>query len=196
MLTSLYQWTLKKVAHPQAEKWLAGISFIESSFFPIPPDVMLGPMALARPERAFRYAAICTIASVIGGAFGYALGFFLFDLVGEPLLAFYGYAEKFESFQASFNDYGTWLVFVFGITFFPFKVITIASGVTGLNFGIFLAASLAARAPRFFIEAALLWRFGAPIQAFVEKRLAFVTTVVVFLGIAGFVALKYLIPHD
>ena len=192
MLRRLYDWTLRLAAHPAAERWLAFISFIESSFFPVPPDVMLGPMALARPERAFRYALVCTVASVLGGLAGYAIGFFLWEAVGQSVIAFYGYEDKFDEFADAFNEQGALLVFIFGLTFFPFKVITIASGVTMLDPVVFTLAAIASRAPRFFIEAALLWKFGPPIQQFVEKRLALITSLFVFLGVAGFVLLKYL----
>ena len=192
MLSRLYNWTMGLARHPAAERWLAFISFIESSVFPIPPDVMLGPMALARPQRAFRFAFVCTAASVLGALLGYGIGYFLWETVGQGVISFYGYHDQFERFREAFNSQGALLVFVFGITFFPFKVITIASGVTALDPLIFLAAAIASRTPRFFIEAALLWKFGPPIQRFVEKRLALITSVVVFLGIAGFVLLKYL----
>ncbi|MCG8506803.1 MAG: DedA family protein [Sphingomonadales bacterium] len=192
MLRRLYDWTLRLARHPAAERWLAFISFIESSVFPVPPDVMLGPMALAKPKRAFRYALICTVASVLGGLAGYAIGFFLWETVGQSVIAFYGYEDKFAEFADAFNEQGALLVFIFGLTFFPFKVITIASGVTMLDPVVFTFAAIASRAPRFFIEAALLWKFGPPIQQFVEKRLALITSLVVFLGVAGFVLLKYL----
>lgn len=192
MLRALYDWTLKKARHPYAERWLAFISFIESSVFPIPPDVMLLPMVLADNKKAFRYAAICTIASVAGALLGYAIGHFLWDALGAPLIAFYGYESQFASFQDRFRDYGAWLVFIFGITFFPFKVITIASGMVALDPVIFVLSAIAARTPRFFIEAALLWKFGEPIRAFIEKRLTLLTSLFVFLLIAGFAAIKLL----
>jgi membrane protein YqaA with SNARE-associated domain len=176
-------------AKPQAERWLAFISFIESSVFPIPPDAMLIPMALAKREKALRFAAICTVASVLGALAGYAIGYFLWESFGQPLFEFYGYMDKFNLFQAEFVKYGAWLVFVFGITFFPFKVITITSGVVALDPLVFLVASLLSRTPRFFIEAWLLMRFGAPIQAFIEKRLAMLMTIAILLGIAGFYGL-------
>ncbi len=192
MLRALYDWTLKKARHPYTERWLAFISFIESSFFPIPPDVMLLPMILGDNSKAFRYAAICTLASVAGALLGYAIGYFLWDTLGAPLISFYGYESQFAAFQDRFRDYGAWLVFIFGITFFPFKVITIASGMVALDPVIFVLSSLAARAPRFFVEATLLWKYGQPIQAFIEKRLALLTSLFVFLLIAGFSAIKLL----
>lgn len=191
-MRALYDWTIEKARHPQAQWWLAFISFVESSVFPIPPDVMLLPMTLARREAAFRYAAICTLASVAGGLAGYAIGFALWEAAGEPIIAFYGYEEAFARFQAGFIEYGGWLVFLFGLTFFPFKVITIASGVVAMDPVIFLLAAAASRAPRFFLEAALLWRFGAPIERFIEKRLGWLLFVFAILLVGGFLAIKLL----
>lgn len=191
MIKKLYDWVMGLSAHRYAERWLAFIAFIESSFFPIPPDAMLLPMTLANREKAFRYATICTIASIAGAFLGYAIGYFLWETVAQPLFAFYGYMDKFETFKAYFIENGALAVFVFGLSFFPFKVITIAAGVTSLDPLVFFLASLASRTPRFFIEALLLWRFGAPIQAFIEKRLVLLTSIAIFLGIFGFYALKY-----
>ncbi|GER07399.1 hypothetical protein GCM10007972_13720 [Iodidimonas muriae] len=192
MLRRLYDWTLEKARHRHAERWLAFISFIESSVFPIPPDVMLLPMTLAAREKAFRYAFICTAASVAGALAGYGIGYFLWDLIGQPLIAFYGYEHQFTLFQDRFTDYGGWLVFLFGLTFFPFKVITLASGVVALNPLVFLMAATLSRAPRFFIECALLWKFGAPIQSFIEKRFTLLVSLFVILLMGGFFAIKYL----
>lgn len=191
-MRALYDWTLEKARHPQAQWWLAVIAFLESSIFPIPPDVMLLPMTLARRAAAFRYAAICTLASITGGLAGYAIGYALWESLGEPIIAFYGYEAAFARFQAGFLEYGGWLVFIFGITIFPFKVITIASGVVAMDPIVFLLASLASRAPRFFLEAALLWRFGAPIQRFIERRLSLLTTLFVILLVGGFLAIELL----
>jgi len=191
-MRALYDWTMEKARHPQAAWWLAFISFIESSVFPIPPDVMLLPMVLARRAAAFKYAAICTAASVAGGIAGYAIGYGLWEAVGEPIIAFYGYEEAFARFRTGFTEYGGWLVFLFGITFFPFKVITIASGMVAMDPIVFTLAALAARTPRFFLEAALLWRFGAPIQAFIEKRLNWLMSLFVILLVGGFLAIKLL----
>jgi len=192
MLTRLYNWTMGLSAHPFAERWLAFIAFVESSFFPIPPDVMLVPMALADRVKAFRYAAICTIGSVIGAFFGYLIGYFLWETIGQQIIEFYGYADQFETFKLGFVEWGSWLVFVFGLTFFPFKVITIASGVMALDPITFGLASIASRTPRFFIEAALIWRFGDPIRRFIEKRLTMVVSITVLLTVGGFIAIKFL----
>ena len=192
MLRRLYDRTLKLSEHPHAVRWLAGVSFVESSIFPIPPDVMLVPMIIAQRAKAWFIAGVCTIASVLGGIAGYALGFFAFVAIGQPILEFYGYTEKFAEFAAEFNEYGGWIVFVFGITPFPYKVITIASGAVSLNLMIFILASVVSRGLRFYIVAALLWYFGPPVREFVEKRLEWVVLVATLLLVGGFVALRYI----
>ena len=192
MLRSLYDWTLGFAGHRHALRVLAGVSFIESSVFPIPPDVMMIPMILAARAQAWRIAAVATIASVLGGAVGYLIGFGLYESVGLPILELYGQADRFAEFQESFNALGWWLVIGAGITPFPYKVITIASGVTGLDFVTFMLASLVGRAGRFFLVAALLWAFGPPIRSFIEKNLGLVTLVFFVLLFGGFLALAYL----
>jgi len=188
----LYDWTMALAAHHRADRVLAFISFIESSIFPIPPDVLLMPMVLARRDRAWYLAGICTVASVVGALLGYGLGYFAFETIGRPIFETYGYLEQFHEFQSAFNEWGSWLVFVFGVTFFPFKVITIASGVTQLNIGVFLLASIASRALRFFLVTALLWKFGEPIRTFVEKRLTLLTSLFVLLLVGGFILVRYM----
>ena len=170
---------------------LAAVAFVESSVFPIPPDVLLIPMVLAARDRAWRYAAICTIASVLGGMLGYAIGYFLFETAGRPVLEFYGYAAKFDLFSARYNEWGAWIVFIAGVTPFPYKVITIASGATQLDPVVFGIASVVARGFRFFIVAALLWWIGPPIRDFIERRLGLVTIVFCVLLVGGFVVAKY-----
>jgi membrane protein YqaA with SNARE-associated domain len=192
VLKALYDWTMRLAAHRQAKWALAGVSFVESSVFPIPPDVMLIPMVLAQRARAWLIATICTVASVLGGLAGYAIGYLAFETVGRPVLAFYGYADPFAAFQARFNEWGFWWVAFAGLTPFPFKVITIASGVTALNLPIFILASVVSRGLRFFAVAALLWRFGEPIRDFIEKRLNLLFTLFMVLLIGGFVAVKFL----
>jgi membrane protein YqaA with SNARE-associated domain len=192
MIRRLYDWTMALAARPTATRWLAAVSFIESSIFPIPPDVMLAPMCLARRDRALWYAAVCTIASVLGGLAGYAIGFFLFDTVGQAILEFYGYGEKFATFRDEFNRMGWALVLIAGFTPFPFKVITIASGVTGLSLITFVLAAIISRAGRFFLVAGLFYFFGAPVKAFIEKRLEWVTVAFTVLLIGGFLAVKLL----
>jgi len=194
MLRSLYNWTMRLAAKRRASYALGTISFAESSFFPIPPDVLLIPMVISDRQRAWRLAAICTIASVFGGMAGYMIGALLFDTVAQPLLGFYGYAEKFASFAEVYNEWGIWIVLLAGgLTPIPFKVITIASGATGLDFATFVLFSLIARGSRFYMVSGLLYWFGPPIRDFIEKRLALVFTVGLVTLVGGFVSLKYLI---
>ena len=191
-LRKLYDWTLSLAETRYALAALAIVAFVESSFFPIPPDVLLIPMILAARNRAFMIAALCTIASVMGGAFGYWIGAALFDTVGQPILDFYHKGDQFEEFRTRFNDYGAWAVLFAGVTPFPYKVITITSGATGLDFWIFMVSSLIARALRFFLVAWLLWKFGPPIRAFIEERFGLVATVAILLLFGGFLAVGYM----
>lgn len=149
--------------------WLFAISFIESSFFPIPPDVMLIPMILAAPKKAWQLAGIATAGSVIGAYLGYIIGVYFFQLIAEPLLNFYGYLEKFNSFKDLYNEYGAWIVFGAGITPFPYKIITIASGVVHMNIFIFTFASIIARGMRFFLVAWLLKTYGEKCVSLLKK---------------------------
>lgn len=191
-LRGLYQWTLDQSSKPYALGVLAAVAFVESSVFPIPPDVLLIPMILAARSRAWLIAGVCTIASVLGGLLGYAIGALLFDAIGAPVLDFYGYAEKFETFKENYNTYGAWIVFGAGLTPFPYKVITIASGVTQLDLTTFIVASVLARGLRFFLIAALLWWLGEPIRRFIENNLGWLTIVFFVLLFGGFVVLKLL----
>lgn len=191
MLRPLYDWTMRLAASRGAENALAAVSFIESSVFPIPPDTLLIPMVLADRDKAWRYAALCTAASVAGGLAGYLIGAFFYDLVAEPILALYGYADKFQAFADTYNRWGAWAVLFAGITPFPYKVITIASGATKLPLAVFLLASVAARAIRFFALAGLLYFYGPPIRRFIEERLGLVFTLSLILLVGGFVAARY-----
>jgi membrane protein YqaA with SNARE-associated domain len=193
VLRRLYDWTMSLAAGRHAERALAGVAFVESSVFPIPPDVILIPMVLAERSKAWRYALIATIASVIGGVLGYAIGALLFDQVARPILDFYGYADQFDKFAGWYNDWGAWIVFIAGVTPFPYKVITIASGATGLNIAVFMLASIVSRGLRFLIVSGLLYWVGPPIRAFIERRLGLVFTVFMVLLIGGFVAIRYLV---
>lgn len=193
VIRRLYDWTMNLSGHRRAKWALGGVSFIESSVFPIPPDILLIPMALADRQRAWQLAFICTVMSVLGGLLGYAIGYYLFEQVGEPLLAFYGYTAKFGEFQATYNAWGAWAVFIAGATPFPYKVITILSGVTALDPVTFVIASVLARGLRFFLEAGLLWYFGEPIRAFIEQRLQLLTVIFCFLLVGGFVAVKFIL---
>jgi membrane protein YqaA with SNARE-associated domain len=186
MLRRLYDWTLSLAASRHALWALAAVSFIESSVFPIPPDALLIPMVIAAPSRAWLIAGVCTVASVLGGALGYLIGWGLFEEVGRPVLTFYGMDARFQDFAATYNDWGAWAVLIAGITPFPYKVITILSGATGLNFAVFMVASVVARGLRFFVIAALLRRFGTPIRDFIERRLGLVFSLGMAALVAGF----------
>ena len=192
MLRRLYDWTLSLAETRFALLALILVAFAESSFFPLPPDLLLIPIVLAAPSRWFLVASICTIASVAGGGLGYWIGAELLETVGKPVLDFYGKLEKFDDFSARFNEYGPWAVLFAGVTPFPYKVITITSGATGLDFWVFMASSVIARALRFFIVAALLWKFGPPIRDFIEKRFGLVATVAIVLLFGGFLLVRYL----
>ncbi len=191
MLRKLYDKTLALAAHRHAERALAGISFAEASFFPIPPDVMMLPMILAERRKAWRIALITTLASVAGAFAGYAIGYFFYESIGKPILELYGQLEQFEAFQKLYNEWGFWIVFTAGFTPIPFKVITIASGVTQLALLPFAAAALVGRAGRFFLVAALLYFFGPPIKSFIERYLGPLTLAFCVLLIGGFLALRY-----
>jgi len=192
MLRKLYNWTLS-LAETRYALWaLAAISFAESSFFPIPPDILLIPLILARPSRAFMIAGVCLVASVTGGLLGYYIGAQLFDSVGQPVLAFYGKEAYFDQFKETYNAYGAWAVLVAGMTPFPFKVITILSGATALNLPVFILASIVARGARFFIVAGLLWKFGVPIRDFIERRMGLLFIVFMVLLLGSFALLRVL----
>ncbi len=172
---------------------MAVISFIESSFFPIPPDVLLIPMVLANRKKAWKIAFICTISSLLGALFGYLIGMFLYDSVAKPLLEFYHYTDKFNDFKDLYSQWGAWVVAFFGFTPFPYKIITITSGVVHLNIFIFILASVISRAGRFFLIAGLLWKFDGAMKDFIEKRLGLLTFLFFALLIGCFFAIKYLV---
>jgi membrane protein YqaA with SNARE-associated domain len=188
----MYEWVMRAAESRQAVKWLAVISFAESSFFPIPPDAMLVPMVLARPRDAWRIAAVCAITSVIGGFFGYAIGYYLCQTIGQPIVDFYGYQAAFDRFRDEFQHWGLWIILIKGLTPIPYKIVTIASGVAHFDLLVFGLASLLTRAGRFFLVAALLRIFGPPIRVFIEQYLTWVTTGFVFAVLAGFVVVGYL----
>jgi len=170
---------------------LAVVAFVESSVFPIPPDVLMIPMILAAPRRAWLIAAVCLVFSVLGGMLGYAIGAFAYDSIGQPILEALGKGDSMEAFNQRFNDVGFWAVLVAGLTPFPYKVITIMSGWTAMPVGTFIVTSIIARGLRFFIVAALLWQFGAPIRDFIERRLGLVFAAFCVLLVGGF----YLVSH-
>ncbi|KAA0970373.1 DedA family protein [Aureimonas fodinaquatilis] len=193
MIRALYDWTMRLAAKPRATYALGAVSFAESSFFPIPPDVLLIPMVISERRRAWWLALVCTVTSVLGALAGYFIGAFLFDELARPILAFYGYVDEFADFAVTYNDYGAWIVLVAGgLTPFPFKVVTIASGATGLNLGVFILSSIAARGIRFFTVAGLIYYFGAPVRDFIERRLTLVFTIGVIAVVGGFAAIRFI----
>ena len=192
MIRRLYDWTLGLAEHRYALVALAIVAFLESSVFPIPPDLLLIPMIIAAPRRAFVIAGICMVASVAGGLLGYWIGYSVFETVGRPVLEFYGKDAYFDEFATRYNEYGAWMVLIAGVTPFPYKVITILSGSTGLSLPVFIVASVIARGLRFFIVAALLWKFGAPIRDFIERRLGLMFIPFVILLLGGFYVVKFL----
>lgn len=192
ILRKAYNWMIKAASGPHAMLILLAVAFAESSFFPIPPDVMLIPMVLATPAKAWRIAGWATVASVIGGFFGYFIGAWGYEAIARPILDFYGYTKQFDVFKGYYHEWGAWIVFGAGITPFPYKVITIASGAVGLNLAVFTAASVAARGMRFFLVAWLLKAYGEPIRVFIEKNLGILSTLFLLLLVGGFVMIKYL----
>jgi membrane protein YqaA with SNARE-associated domain len=190
-LRAIYDWTMGLAASRHATSALAFVSFLESSVFPIPPDVVLAPMVLARPEKAYTYAGICTVSSVLGGILGYAIGYFLSDL-GESLLALMGHAGGLQTFRQWYAEWGVWVILIKGATPIPYKLVTIASGLAAFNFPVFVVASIATRGVRFFLVAFVLKRYGPAILSVVERRLYLTTTIVVAAVVAGFLALRYL----
>ncbi|PZA10527.1 DedA family protein [Rhodopseudomonas palustris] len=191
MLRKIYDWCID-AAHKPYALWILGlVSFAESSFFPVPPDVMLIPMSLARPQRAWFYAALCTVTSVAGGVVGYAIGALLYDSVGHWLIQLYGYADKVEAFRAGYAEWGAWIILLKGLTPIPYKLVTITSGFAGYDVWLFILFSIIARGGRFFIVAVVLNRYGVVIREQIEKRLGMWVTIGAVLLVAGFViALK------
>jgi len=192
MIQRLYDWTLSLAEHRHALWVLAFVSFIESSVFPIPPDIIMIPMIIARPNRAFVIAGVALVASVLGGLLGYAIGALAYETLGEPILRALGKGDAMAEFATRFNDLGFWAVLAAGVTPFPYKVITIMSGWTSMPLGLFIATSILARGLRFFLVALLLWKFGAPVRDFIERRLPLMFTLALALLIGGFFAVKLL----
>lgn len=190
MIRALYDWTMGLAGHRHALWALAIVSFAESSFFPIPPDILMIPMILATPARAFRIALVCTLASVAGGLAGYGIGAFFFDQIGAPVLEALGKTDAILAFNQKFNDMGFWPVLIAALTPFPYKVITIMSGWTGLPLATFLITSLLARGLRFFLVAWLLWKYGSAIREFIERRLGLMFTLFIAILLGGFAALR------
>jgi membrane protein YqaA with SNARE-associated domain len=188
MFRGLYDWTLRLAGHRHAIRSMGMISFAESSFFPIPPDVMIVPMILARRDQAYLIAAVCTLTSVAGGALGYAIGYFLYDTVGQWLMNVYGMTDGIEQFRTWYDKWGAAIILVKGLTPIPFKLVTIASGFAAFNFPLFLLTALITRGARFFLIAALLKRYGAPIQDFIERRLTLIGILFLAALAGGFAA--------
>jgi len=186
MFQALYDRLIALSRSANAPYVLAAVSFAESSFFPVPPDIMLIPMALAAPKRAWFYAGICTIASVLGGLLGYAIGALLYDSLGQWLLQFYGYGAKFELFREWYRTYGAWVILIKGFLPIPYKLVTIASGVAGYNLVWFVVLSFITRGARFYIEAGLLNRFGGTIEPFIRRNLAATIAATVAIVVLGF----------
>lgn len=186
MLRRIYDWCIAAADKPYALWLMAAVSFAESSFFPVPPDIMLIPMALARPQRAWIYAGVCTVASVAGGVLGYAIGFLLYDSVGQWLIGLYGYGDKVEAFRESYAHYGAWIILLKGLTPIPYKIVTITSGFAGYNIWLFILLSVITRGARFFIAAVLLNRYGETIRHHIEKRLGLWVGIGAAVLVAGF----------
>ncbi len=192
MIRRLYDWTLSLATSPYALWALAAVAFMESSFFPIPPDLLMIPMILATPRRAFLIAGVALVSSVLGGLFGYAIGALAYDTLGAPVLTALGKEAYFDQFTERYNEWGIWVVLTAGVTPFPYKVITILSGATGLNLPVFILTSIVARGLRFFVVAWLLWKFGAPIRDFIEKRLGLMFTLFIILLFGSFYLVRFL----
>jgi membrane protein YqaA with SNARE-associated domain len=191
MLRKLYNWCINAAGEPYASWVLAAVSFAESSFFPIPPDTMLVPMALARPDKAYHYAAVCTAASVLGGMLGYAIGAYLYESVGLWLISLYGYGNKVEAFRQAYAQWGTWIILIKGVTPIPYKIVTITSGFAGYNFFLFVLFSMITRGARFYLSAFLLSRYGPQAREAIEKRLGFWFTIFLVVLIGGIIVAVY-----
>src|SRR5262245_8496330 len=187
LLRRLYDWCLAAAHKPHALWTMGAVSFAESSFFPIPPDVMLVPMALARPDRAYYYAFVCTVTSVAGGILGYYIGAELYDTLGQWLMQLYGHGEKIESFRELYREYGFWIIVGKGVTPIPYKVVTITAGFAAYSLPMFILCSMIARGPRFFIIAFLLHRYGAQARDIIEKRLGLWVAISAATIVIGFV---------
>jgi membrane protein YqaA with SNARE-associated domain len=193
LLRRFYDWCVDASHKPHALWSMSAVAFAESSFFPIPPDIMLIPMSLARPSRAYVLAAWCTVASVLGGLVGYAIGALLYDTVGAWLIGLYGYGDKVEAFRAAYAQWGAWIILLKGLTPIPFKVVTITSGFAGYSLGLFLVFSLITRGGRFFVLAFLLHRYGERARAIIERQLGWWTLAFAVVLVGGMVAALYLI---
>jgi membrane protein YqaA with SNARE-associated domain len=190
MLRPLYNWILARSARPDAVWWMAGVSFAESSFFPLPPDIMLVPMCLAEPGKLWRYTTLCALASLLGGILGYALGFYLFETVGRLIIDVYNAQSSFDHFQDMFRAYGPWFLILKGVTPIPYKLLTITAGFARLDLSVFVLCSIFARFSRFYMLAVLLHFYGPQVQRLIERRLMLVTVVLLVFIVGGLLSFK------
>ncbi len=193
MIRRLYAWAMERAESPHALLALVAVSFAESSFFPIPPDTLLVPMVLAQRQRALVLAAWCTVASVAGGMLGYAIGSLLYESLGKWIINLYGYGNGVEAFRETYAAWGAWIILLKGMTPIPYKLVTIASGFSGYNFGLFVLLSIITRGIRFCLVAGVLARYGEPIRNFLERRLEVVALATVAIVVAGFAIVKYVV---
>ncbi len=192
MFRKLYDWTLRLAGHRHAVRYMGAVSFAESSFFPIPPDVMVVPMVLARREQAYWIATVCTVTSVLGGMLGYAIGYFLYESIGQWLVQLYHIEDRMQGLKALYDQYGSLVILIKGLTPIPFKLVTIASGVFAFNFPLFVVLALITRGARFFLIAFLIRKYGEPVQAFIEKRLTLVSWLFLLILVGGFALIALL----
>lgn len=191
MLRSLYNRIQQASARKDAVWWMSAVSFAESSFFPLPPDVMLVPMCLSQPKKLWFYTNVCAIASLIGGLFGYAVGFYLFESVGRLIIDFYNAQDSFQRFQDMFAEFGPWFLILKGVTPIPYKLLTITAGFAHLDLTVFILCSIVARFSRFYMIAILLHFYGPQVQQIIERRLMLVTTILVVIVIGGLLSFKF-----
>jgi membrane protein YqaA with SNARE-associated domain len=192
MLRPLYSWILRRAERPDALWWMAGVSFAESSFFPLPPDIMLIPMCLARPSKLWFYATVCSLASLLGGFLGYAIGFYLFDSIGRMLFDLYGLWDAYYKFQDSFAVVGPWLLVLKGITPIPYKLLAITGGIARMDLGTFALCSVVARFSRYYLIGILLHYCGPKVQAIIEKRLGLMAVLILVVVVGGLLSFKFL----
>jgi membrane protein YqaA with SNARE-associated domain len=192
MLQRLYRWLLALSAGPYAPAALAVVAVADASCFPCPPEVLLIPMAMARPERAWHFAAIATVASICGGALGYLIGYTLFDVVAVPLLHAYHGEAAYERFRQLYAEWGIWVILIKGMTPIPYLIVTLASGALRYSFPVFIAASIVTRGARFFLVATLLHYFGDTVRVFVERHLTLVTSLVAVGIVVALVLVRFL----
>jgi membrane protein YqaA with SNARE-associated domain len=193
MIRRFYDWVLSWAHSPYGMAALFGLAFAESSFFPIPPDVLLIALVLSRPGKAFIFAAVCSVGSVLGGMLGYGIGLYFMEFVGYNIIALYGLADKFEYIQELYRQYDAWAVGIAGFTPIPYKAFTITAGAFKINFLVFVGASLVSRSLRFFLVSLLIYRYGSPIKSFIDKYFNILTLVLVLLVVGGFIVLKFVI---